>query len=296
MNKALIVYNPMAGNEKGNELAELLKERLKEDFNQIDVRGTKDKGDATIFAQNSYKEGFHSVFVIGGDGTVNEVFKGLLSIEKENRPILGVIPGGTFNAVARVLQVNQVKNRAIKNFSLDKIKEMDMGLVNDSVFSLIFSIGDVPEAIHSVSNEEKTKFKMLAYAKNIIEKISDDSVYDLDIDIDGEEFSGLFHHVMILLSDKLENFELTEYKMSMDDGFLHAFLMPEASLTEKVGLLSDMAFKKSSDNENLIYRKAKSIKISSKKSVETDVDGDEGEYLPVSIKVEEKALKVYYQG
>lgn len=84
--------------------------------------------------------------------------------------------------------------------------------------------------------------------------------------------------------------------MAMDDGFLHIFLMPEASLTEKVGLLSDMAFKKSSDNENLIYRKAKSLKISSKKPVETDIDGDKGENLPVSIKVEEKALKVYYQG
>lgn len=249
-----------------------------------------------FFAKNSTYDSYHSVFVIGGDGTVNEVFKGILSIEKENRPILGVIPGGTFNAVARVLQSNQAKDKAIENFSLDKIKEMDMGVVNDSVFSLIFSIGDVPEAIHSVSNEEKSKFKMLAYAKNIIEKIADDSVYDLDIDIDGEEFSGLFHHVIILLSDKLENFELTEYKMAMDDGFLHIFLMPEASLTEKVGLLSDMAFKKSSDNENLIYRKAKSLKISSKKPVETDIDGDKGENLPVSIKVEEKALKVYYQG
>lgn len=161
MEKALIIYNPMAGSENGEKLANLFKERLEKDFDEIDIKGTKEKGDATLFAKNSTYDSYHSVFVIGGDGTVNEVFKGILSIEKENRPILGVIPGGTFNAVARVLQSNQAKDKAIENFSLDKIKEMDMGVVNDSVFSLIFSIGDVQKLFTVFQMKKNQNLKCL---------------------------------------------------------------------------------------------------------------------------------------
>lgn len=48
MEKALIIYNPMAGSENGEKLANLFKERLEKDFDEIDIKGTKEKGDATF--------------------------------------------------------------------------------------------------------------------------------------------------------------------------------------------------------------------------------------------------------
>ena len=49
-------------------------------------------------------------------------------------------------------------------------KKIDLGKVNDEIFSLFASIGAVPEAIHEVTSEEKSKFGGLAYIKKSLMK------------------------------------------------------------------------------------------------------------------------------
>ena len=48
-------------------------------------------------------------------------------------------------------------------------------------------------------------------------------------------------------------------------------------------------------NENIEYMKARHIKISSDTELETDVDGDKSDNLPVEIKVLGQHIEIYSQ-
>jgi YegS/Rv2252/BmrU family lipid kinase len=60
---------------------------------------TSRAGEATELARQARDEGLDAVFVVGGDGTINEVINGLA----EGPAALGVLPGGTGNVWAKEL-------------------------------------------------------------------------------------------------------------------------------------------------------------------------------------------------
>ena len=187
MKTAVIIFNPKAGDEQGSTIGSLLEERLNDAFDRVVLMETTGSGDAAEFAYEACQTSTHSIFVIGGDGTVNEVIEGMTRSGLSGpKPILGVLPGGTFNAVARNLSIPLNPRRAIKLMDLNRVTKIDIGRCNKKAFGFIFSIGDVPESVHSVTNEDKTKFAMLAYFVNIAKHASKNSIYNLQLDVDGK--------------------------------------------------------------------------------------------------------------
>jgi YegS/Rv2252/BmrU family lipid kinase len=66
---------------------------------ETSLHKTAKPGEATALAGQAVREGADAVFVVGGDGTINEVVNGLA----ESPVALGVLPGGTGNIWAKAL-------------------------------------------------------------------------------------------------------------------------------------------------------------------------------------------------
>jgi len=97
--RAVLVVNPQATatTPAGRDvLAHALASEVK-----LDVVETDYRGHAMAAAAKAAEEGVDLVVAHGGDGTVNEVVNGLLSVGKA--PMLGVVPGGSANVFARAL-------------------------------------------------------------------------------------------------------------------------------------------------------------------------------------------------
>ncbi len=62
-------------------------------------------GSATIQAQDAARGGAEVIFACGGDGTIHEVIQGLVSEISEPTTVLGIIPLGSANALARHLRI-----------------------------------------------------------------------------------------------------------------------------------------------------------------------------------------------
>lgn len=77
MKKAVLIVNPSSGGEKAKEFETLAEEKLKQLFDEVVVKQTEKGGDAEQFAREAAESHFDSVFVMGGDGTVNEGISGL---------------------------------------------------------------------------------------------------------------------------------------------------------------------------------------------------------------------------
>ena len=77
------------------------------------------------------------------------------------------------------MEINQDIDGAIDELDFNLTNKIDIGKANDNYFGYIFSIGSLPEAIHNVEIEDKTKFGILAYAVNTMKSVMTDQVLTL---------------------------------------------------------------------------------------------------------------------
>ena len=180
MKKAMLIINPTSGGEKALDYKEKLENKAKEYFEYVETKITEKVKDATAFAEEASKGNYEAVIVFGGDGTVNEVISGIA--EKDYIPKLGIIPGGTGNLITKLLEISQDIDEAIDQLDFNKTNAIDIGKANKSYFGYIFSVGSLPEAIHNVEIEDKTKYGVLAYAINTIKSVIKDEVFNIKIE------------------------------------------------------------------------------------------------------------------
>lgn len=290
MQKIMLIINPTSGGEKALDYKEKLENKAKKYFEQVDTRITQKAQDATHFAQEASKEQYEAVLVFGGDGTVNEVISGIA--ERDYIPKLAIIPGGTGNLITKLLEINQDIDGAIDELDFNSTNKIDIGKSNGHYFGYIFSIGSLPEAIHNVGIEDKTKFGMLAYAVNTVKSVVTDQAFNIQVETENGNYIGEASHVLVLLTNYFADKKIFEEDK---DGYANVLILKDASILSKLSVIPDLLKGDVVVNENIEYMKARHIKISSDRELETDVDGDKSDDLPVEIKVLGQHIQVYSQ-
>lgn len=288
MKKAMLIINPTSGGEKALDYKEKLENKAKEYFEYIETKITEKAKDATAFAEEASKENYEAVIVFGGDGTVNEVISGIA--EKNYIPKLGIIPGGTGNLITKLLEISQDIDEAIDQLDFNKTNSIDIGKANKSYFGYIFSVGSLPEAIHNVEIEDKTKYGVLAYAINTIKSVIKDEVFNIKIETENGSYEGEASQVLVLLSNYYADKKIFEENK---DGYANILILKNASIISKLSLIPDLLKGDIVENDNIEYIKAKDITISSDTKLESDIDGDQTDDLPVKITVLGNHIEIY---
>ena len=288
MKKIMLIINPTSGGEKALDYKEKLENKAREYFDDVETKITQKAKDATNFAEEAARERYESILVFGGDGTVNEVISGIA--EKDYIPKLGIIPGGTGNLITKLLEINQDIDGAIEELDFNLTDKIDIGKANGHYFGYIFSIGSLPEAIHNVEIEDKTKFGILAYAVNTMKSVMTDQVFNIKVETENGNYLGEASHVLVLLTNYFADKKIFEENK---DGYANILILKDASIFSKLSLIPDLLKGDLVENENIEYIKARTIKISSDIELESDVDGDKSDNLPVDIKVLGQHIEVY---
>lgn len=288
MKKIMLIINPTSGGEKALDYKEKLENKAREYFDDVKTKITQKAKDATNFAEEAARERYESILVFGGDGTVNEVISGIA--ERDYIPKLGIIPGGTGNLITKLLEINQDIDGAIEELDFNLTDKIDIGKANGHYFGYIFSIGSLPEAIHNVEIEDKTKFGILAYAVNTMKSVMTDQVFNIKVETENGNYLGEASHVLVLLTNYFADKKIFEENK---DGYANILILKDASIFSKLSLIPDLLKGDLVENENIEYIKARTIKISSDIELESDVDGDKSDNLPVDIKVLGQHIEVY---
>lgn len=288
MKKAMLIINPTSGGEKALDYKEKLENKAKEYFEYVETKITEKAKDANAFAEEASKENYEAVIVFGGDGTVNEVISGIA--EKDYIPKLGIIPGGTGNLITKLLEISQDIDEAIDQLDFNKTNAIDIGKANKSYFGYIFSVGSLPEAIHNVEIEDKTKYGVLAYAINTIKSVIKDEVFNIKIETENGSYEGEASQVLVLLSNYYADKKIFEENK---DGYANILVLKNASIISKLSLIPDLLKGDIVENDNIEYIKAKDITISSDTKLESDIDGDQSDDLPVKITVLGNHIEIY---
>ena len=288
LKKAMVIINPTSGGEQALNYKEKIENKAKEYFEVVETRITEKALDATHFAEEAAKEKYEAVIVFGGDGTVNEVISGIA--EEEYIPKLGIIPGGTGNLITKLVQIDQDIDKAIEGLDFNLTNKIDIGKANDHYFGYIFSVSSLPEAIHNVEIEDKTKFGMFAYAINTVKSVIRDEVFNIKVETENGNYEGDASQVLVLLSNYFSDKKIFDENKV---GYANILILKDASIFSKLSLIPDLLKGDVVENDSIEYIKAKTIKISSDIEIESDIDGDQSDDLPVEIKVLGNHIEIY---
>lgn len=129
--RTLVIANPAAHSGKGAAGIGQV-ERLLTVFHSaassVEVLRTTKSDDARHMAADA--GGFDTLLVLGGDGVIHEVVNGLMTIDADDRPRLGVIPLGSGNDFARTLRLkpNDV-SASLSQLLRGVVRTIDLGFV-----------------------------------------------------------------------------------------------------------------------------------------------------------------------
>lgn len=126
--RARLIMNPLSGDERPNpmRLPDIVAAMEAADI-RVELVFTKANESPALIAQQAVEEGYDMVVVAGGDGTVSEVAKGLV-----HAPIpLGILPIGTYNNIARSLNLPTDLTEACQVLANGRIRSIDIGQANN---------------------------------------------------------------------------------------------------------------------------------------------------------------------
>jgi YegS/Rv2252/BmrU family lipid kinase len=86
---------------------------------------------AADLAQQAADDGYDVVVAVGGDGTVHEIVNGLLRVDADRRPVLGILPVGSGNDFAYNTGVPARLEEATRCLFTECVRTLDVGTITD---------------------------------------------------------------------------------------------------------------------------------------------------------------------
>lgn len=285
MKKTMIIMNPSSGRQTAANAAADLMKRIWIDYDELILKPTKVGGDITHFVEQACADQYHTIYVLGGDGSVSEAINGMA--EKEYRPRLAIIPTGTINNFPRIAHIPININQAIQVAAEGHSQPTDVAKVNNDYFVSTLSMGALPESAKNVTVEEKTALGPLAYIANGLRAIESDQVHPHHIIIDDEDVTENYGLVIVGLGNSISGIENFFDSANNHDGLLHFMGIKESTMLEKISLLPSLVGKDTQQTNLYDVRDFKKMHIALAEDVQigTTVDGDDGPELPIDIEI-----------
>ena len=173
-------------------------------------------GHATEIAQKAVLQGIQKVVAIGGDGTVNEVGKGLVG----SQTALGIIPIGSGNGLARHLKIPLKTEKAIQ-FAVSQISvKIDVCFINEIPFFCTAGVGFDAEVAQEFSKQPSRGLK--TYAKMALKSFRTfkPEIYRFDNQQDKTAFAITFAN-----ATQYGNNAMISPKSKIDDGLIEMVVL-----------------------------------------------------------------------
>lgn len=273
--KLLFIYNPCAG--KGtmkNKLSDVIEIFMKADY-EVTVYATQREAEATEIVVETGSR-YDRIVCSGGDGTLHEVTQGLMQMPRDERPVCGYIPAGTVNDFARGLKLPMRVKLAAKVSAKDKVKPVDIGLMNGKCFTYVSAFGAFTSVSYETSQAAKNLLGRTAYILQGMAQLGNIKAYHAVIQTDKETIEDDFIFGMVSNARSIGGFSFFKNGLvSLNDGlFEGVFIRKPKNPLELQAVLN--SFVKLTPNEQILGFHSKRFVITSEEEIPYTLDGENG--------------------
>lgn len=295
MKKAILMYNPKAGNRQIINLVDHIAERLQELGYELRLYRSQSKGSIRKYIVDHLEEKeLDLIIVSGGDGTINEVVNGMMQKEIDI-PIL-VLPLGTANDFAYSAHIPNDIEEALNLIECGETKYVDIGKVNNQYFINVCNMGLFSGISHIVDLELKKKFGKLAYYVKGFEELQNYQAMDLEIELPDIKIRGDYILILVFNGKAAGGFTRLAKNASIEDGEFDIIGIKKVEIHDIPMLFLKVLQGEHLTDPNIDYWVTNRVNIrcyNEEKNFVTDVDGEEGPKFPLSIEAKQNLLRFY---
>jgi len=287
----VLFYNPVSGHAAfKNKLDWIVEAFQRRGILVVFYRTRREGNEAFIpFVREVNPDG---LLVAGGDGTVHEIvnlmMKGNLDLP------LGIIGSGTSNDFATYLGVNTDLEAYLDTIASGRTRRVDLGLMDGTYFINVASGGAMACIAHEVNARIKNSLGKMAYYLKGIGELPKFRYFPLKIEADGAHYELETFLFVIINSPVVGSMKNVANGVAVDDGKLDLLSIGKCSIPKLMSITADLiAGKPVSEREDVLHVQAKHFRIESGISVESDIDGECGPMLPLTIETVPRAVAIY---
>lgn len=280
MKKMLFIINPRSGKEQiRSRLLEILDSFVKAGYGPS-VYITQGPKDAEYQAARAKTK--ELVVCSGGDGTLNEVVSGLMTITPEKRPELGYIPSGSTNDFASSLGLPKNMRKAAQTAALGKPFLVDVGVFGKNrYFVYVAAFGAFTEVSYSTPQETKNILGHQAYMLEAIKRLTGLKSYRMRFTWEhlGEqrELEEEFILGMVTNTTSIGGFKgLVGMDVALDDGEFEVLLVRKPRTPLDIASIAAYLIQREGENECVFKFRTSKLTVQSEEPVDWSLDGEFG--------------------
>ena len=264
----MFVFNPISGSHRLIPVIPIIERFVNTDLYDFSIISTKCRGHATEIAREYAAKKYDAVIAVGGDGTVNEVGKGLIGTDTA----LGIIPCGSGNGLARHLGISLDPFKAVKWLDKSIFTEIDYGMMEDHPFFCTCGVGFDAKVTDAFSKAGTRG--VLTYMESILKEIATyhNETYKLSFDNSSETFEAFF--ITCANADQWGNNAFIAPTASLQDGMLDVIAVHPFSVVDAPIIAFELFNKLIDRNPNVSVRKCRELTITRKSEGPAHYDGE----------------------
>lgn len=285
--EAIIIGNPKAGRNRGNDHLKRCAEILRSGGLVVEVWPTERPQHATELTSLA---GARLVVAAGGDGTVNEVVNGL-----KTDATLGILPLGTANVLARELGLPLNPEAACKRIIAGKERLIDVGVATDRKgrerrFTCMAGMGFDAHVVNEVTPLLKQYLKILAFPLAAFKVYLEGDLPPLHI-LHGKETHVTQFAIVANGQYYGGDFRVAE-DAALATGNLEVVLVDRVGRLLRADILTRILARRPLDRSMRSFTTRELRATSPGAHVPVQLDGEVWGRLPMSFRIEPGALKV----
>lgn len=255
----LFIVNPISGKKRKSAIIAYLEKM------GCKVVCTEYAGEAEKIA----REATESVIVaVGGDGTVNEVARGIVGTDK----VLGIIPCGSGDGLALHLGISRYYKQAVKTIMNGKKIKIDSGLINGRPFFSVCGTGF--DAIVSERFAKSGKRGIMNYIEIGLKTWMEYKPQKHIVEIDGQSFEMDASLITVGNSSQWGNNAKITPRADIEDGYLDMTAVDKVSALEMPALALELMTGTLNWNNKVHCYRGREIKIFRPTPGPAHADGD----------------------
>ena len=261
----LFVINPISGGKHKKDHQETIKKFFAPLPHKIELFFLDDKNNAQGLQKHIDKLKPQIVVAVGGDGTVTMVAKIILGTEI----ILGIVPAGSANGMAKELNIVENTEEALKIIEAGRVRKADVIDINNLICLHLSDIGLNARLVKYF--EEGNMRGKLGYAKVALKVLFNTRNIKLIIENNQQEIKREAFMVVLANASKYGTGAVINPSGDLYDGLFEVVIIRKLSI---ITLFKMWFFPRNLDPNKIEVIQAQSVRISTQRKVHFQVDGE----------------------
>lgn len=266
--KMCFVYNPISGARRIGSLDGLVRDHLDLDKFDYVIRETSSPKDAMRLASEAVRDQFDIVVAVGGDGTINEVVQGMGS----HPLILGIIPVGSGNGLARHLGISLEPEKAIRTLNAMNLRTIDIASINGYPFVSIAGLGFDARVANKYKKVKKRGF--ISYSRIVTREFFFYREREFTLTFNGRQITRKALLLSVANSNQFGYNTIIAPHAEPDDGLLEIVITRKFPIGELPRIIGQLYTGKIDQSPYIEMHRTKEIFIMRKRGKRVNIDGE----------------------